>query len=330
LKAIVQHEYGPPLDVLKLEDVDKPVPGDDEVLVRVAAAAVNAFDPFIVTGIPYFMRVAGVGLRAPKNPTPGLDVAGRVEAVGKHVTRFKPGDEVFGWAVGSFAEYACAPESKLVPKPASINLEQAAAVPVGACTALVAIRDYGQVKQGQKVLITGASGGVGTFAIQLAKIFGAHVTGTCSTRNLEMVRSIGADRVIDYTQEDFTKSGERYDVIFDIAGRPSLSGCRRSLTPGGTLVIVGGVGGGAVLGPLPRFARAQLLSVVKRPHVRITASAKETVEDGLILAEFLESGKLTPVIDRTYDLSDAPAAVEYMREGHTQGKVVITVDGRDR
>jgi NADPH:quinone reductase-like Zn-dependent oxidoreductase len=322
MKAIVQREYGSPLEVLRLEDIDEPTPGDGEVLVRVRAAGVNALDWHLVTGEPTIMRIAGMGFRRPKRPGVGRDVAGVVEAIGDGVTRFRPGDEVFGWCAGAFAELVVTGEDSLVVKPADVTFEQAAAVPVAAITALQGLRDQGQIEPGQQVLITGASGGVGTFAVQLAKHLGAEVTAVCSTRNLDLVRSIGADHVVDYTRDDFTRSGHRYDVILDIAGRPSLLGCRRSLKPGGRLVLAGGEGG-RWLGPLPRMTRALFLGLLGSRRVR-AFEAKENREDTLVLAGLLETGHLSPVLDRTYDLAGAPEAVRYLEEGHTQGKVVVT------
>lgn len=322
MKAIVQRDYGPPLEVLRLEDVDEPQPEDREVLVRVRAAGVNALDWHLVTGEPTIMRLVGMGLRRPKRSGVGRDVAGVVEAAGKDVTRFEPGDEVFGWCSGAFAEVVRTREDSLVAKPANVSFVQAAAVPVAAITALQGLRDHGQLRQGERVLITGASGGVGTFAVQLAKHLGAEVTAVCSSRNLELVRSIGADHVVDYTGEDFTRSGERYDVIFDIAGRPSLLGCRRSLTTGGRLVLASGEGGRWV-GPLGRMARALALGLIGRWEVR-AFEAKETREDTLALAQMLADRVLSPVIDRTYALAAAPEAVRYLELGHTRGKVVVT------
>jgi NADPH:quinone reductase-like Zn-dependent oxidoreductase len=323
MKAIVQREYGAPLEVLRLEEVDEPTPGDGEVLIRVRAAGVNALDWHLVTGEPTIMRLVGMGFRRPKRPHVGRDVAGLVEAVGPGVTRFRPGDEVFGWCAGAFAELVVTREDSLVAKPAKVTFEQAAATPVAAITALQGLRDHGEVQPGQRVLITGASGGVGTFAVQLAKHLGAEVTAVCSTRNLDRVRSIGADHAVDYTRQDFTRSGHRYDVILDIAGRPSLLGCRRSLQPGGRLVLAGGEGG-RWLGPLPRMVRALLLGLLGSRRVR-AFEAKENREDTLELAEMLAAGILSPVLDRAYDLAAAPEAVRYLEEGHTQGKVVVTV-----
>lgn len=327
MKAIVQREYGPPLEVLRLEDIDEPQAGDGEVLVDVRAAGVNALDWHLVTGEPTVMRLVGMGVRRPRRRGVGRDVAGIVKAVGPGVTRFQPGDQVFGWCAGAFAELVVTHQDSLVPKPADVTFEQAAAVPVAAITALQGLRDHGEVRLGQQVLITGASGGVGTFAVQLAKHLGAEVTAVCSTRNLDLVRSIGADHVVDYSRQDATRSGKRYDLILDIAGRPSLLGCRRSLKPGGRLVLIGGEGG-RWLGPLPRMARALLLGQLGNRTVR-AFEAKETREDTLTLAELLAAGHLCPVIDRTYHLTDAPEAVRYLEQGHTQGKVIVTVRATD-
>jgi NADPH:quinone reductase-like Zn-dependent oxidoreductase len=323
MEAIVQRGYGPPLEVLHLEELEVPQPSDGEVLVRVRAAGVNALDWHLVKGEPRIMRLTGMGLRRPKHPGVGRDVAGVVEAVGAGVTRLRRGDEVFGWCSGAFAELVTTREDHLVPKPPNVPFEHAAAVPVAALTALQGLRDRGEVQPGEHVLITGASGGVGTFAVQLAKHLGAEVTAVCSTRNVDLVRSLGADHVVDYTREDATRAGRRYDVILDVAGRPSLLGCRRSLTPGGRLVLAGGEGGPWV-GPLPRMVRGLLLGAVGGRTIRAFL-ATETREDTLALADLLATGELTAVIDRTYALADAPAAVRYLEEGHTQGKVVVTV-----
>ena len=325
MKAIVQDMYGSP-DVLELREIDKPVVGGDEVLVRVHAAGVDQGVWHLTAGLPYLVRVAGVGLRAPKNPVRGVDVAGRVEAVGENVTRFGPGDEVFGTCRGSFAEYACAGADRLVPKPANLTFEQAAAVPVSGCTALQAVRDRGKVRPDQRVLIIGAGGGVGTFAVQLAKAFGAEVTGVCSTTKVELVRSIGADRVIDYTREDFADGRNRFDVILDIAGNRSLSHLRRALAPEGTLVIVGGEGGGRWLGGVDRTLRALMLSPFARQKLG-TWIATQPKEDLEALRELLEAGKVTPVVDRTFPLTEVPEAIRYLRDGRARGKVVITVSG---
>jgi NADPH:quinone reductase-like Zn-dependent oxidoreductase len=322
MKAIVQEEYGPP-DVLQLKEIDKPAGRDHDVLVRVQAAAVHPGDYFVMTGLPCVVRLA-FGVRKPKSGVPGRDVAGIVEAVGKDVTRFQPGDEVFGWCTsGVLAEYACAEQGNLAPKPANLSFEQAAAVTVSGTTALQALRDNGEVQPGQKVLIVGASGGVGTFAVQIAKSLGAEVTGVCSTRNVDMVRSIGADHVIDYTKEDFTQSGQRYDVILDNAEAHSLSGCRRALAPKGTYIPNNGAGGRWV-GPLGRIAKARFLSLFSRQKLHPFLSL-ENRADLLALAELIAAGKLTPVIDRTYPLSQAAEALRYVGEGHTQRKVVVTV-----
>ena len=323
MKAIVQDMYGSP-DVLELRDIDKPVIGDYDVLVRVHAAGVDQGVWHMMAGLPYLIRIAGFGLRAPKNPVRGYDVAGRVEAMGENVSRFQPGDDVFGTCRGSFAEYACAQVDRLAPKPANLTFEQAAAVPISGYAALQAVRDQGKVRAGQRVLIIGAGGGVGTFAVQLAKAFGADVTGVASTAKTEMVRSIGADRVIDYTREDFADSRNRYDVILDIAGNRSLSHLRRALAPEGTLVIVGGEEGGKWLGGIDRQLRAQLLSPFVRQKLG-TWISKEREEDLETLRELLEAGKVTPVVDRTFPLSEVPEAIRYLRDGRARGKVVITV-----
>ncbi len=324
MKAIVQDEYGEVDDVLRLEEIDKPEIGADEVLVRVHAAGVDRGVWHVMTGLPYPIRLAGYGLRAPKTPVPGMDVAGVVEAVGKDVTRFRFGDEVFGVAKGSFAEYARAPENKLAPKPANLTFEQAAAVAISGLTALQALRDGGKVQPGQRVLIIGASGGVGSYAVQLAKAFGAHVTGVCSTTKVDMVRSIGADQVIDYTRDDFAEGEQRYDLILDIGGNSSLSRLRHALTPKGTLTIVGGETGGRWLGGYDRMLRAPLVSTFVGQKLGALVSS-ENHEDMLVLKELIEAGKVTPAIDRTYPLSEASKAIRHVEEGHARGKVVITV-----
>ena len=321
MKAIVQHRYGSP-DVLEVGEIDKPVVGDGDVRVRVHAAAVNPLDWHDMRGLPYPLRI-GNGLVKPKSRVLGVDVAGKVEAVGKKVVQFQPGDEVFGLAKGAFAEYACAGEDRLVPKPARLTFEQAAAVPVGALTALQGLRDRGRIRPGQKVLIVGASGGVGTFAVQIAKWFGANVTGVCSTTNVDMVRSIGADHVIDYTREDFVQSGRYYDLILDMAGTHSLSECRRALTPRGTYVVVGAPSGRWLKGP-DRFIKALVLSLfVSQRMVPFVTTAKRA--DLLVVKELIEAGKVTPVIDRSYPLFEVPAAIRYLEQGHARGKVVITM-----
>jgi len=323
LKAIVHDEYGT-ADLLELRDIDKPDSGDDEVLVQVHAAGVDRGVWHVMKGLPYPIRLAGYGLRAPKNPVLGSDMAGMVEAVGKEVSGFKPGDEVFGAGNGSFAEYAIVREDKLAPKPANLSFEQAAAVPTSAATALQGLRDKGHVRRGHKVLIIGASGGVGTYAVQLAKMLGAEVTGVCSTTKVDLVHSIGADHVIDYTLDDFTESEERFDVILDIGGNSTLSRLRRALTPKGKLVIAGGETDGKWLGGVDRQLRAQMLSpFVGQKLGTFIASVK--AEDLMVLKELIEAGKVTPVIDRTFSLNEAPKAIRYLEEGHARGKVVLTV-----
>jgi NADPH:quinone reductase-like Zn-dependent oxidoreductase len=323
MKAIVRDTYGS-ADVLELRDIDRPVVGDDEVLVRVCAAGVDQGVWHIMAGLPYPIRLTGYGLRAPKNPVLGADVAGVVEAVGNGVTRFQPGDEVFGIAKGSYAEYARASQDKLAPKPANLTLEQAAVVAISGLTALQGLRDHAQVCPGQNVLIVGASGGVGTYAVQVAKVFGAHVTGVCSTTKVDLVRSLGAEHVIDYTREDFADGQQRYEVILDIGGNASLSRLRRALTPKGTLVIAGGETDGRWLGGTDRQLRALVLSRFVGQKLG-TFVSRENHEDLMVLKELIEAGKVTPVIDRTYPLSDVPAAIRCMREGRARGKVVITV-----
>ena len=321
MKAIVYRKYGPP-DVLELQEVDKPVVKDDEVLVRVCAASVNPLDWHYMRGKPYLVR-AQAGLLRPKRNTLGVDVAGMVEAVGKNVTQFQPGDEVFGGSSGSFAEYVCAGESSFVLKPANLTFEQAAAVPIAAITALQALRDKGQIQPGHRVLINGASGGVGTFAVQIAKSFGAEVTGVCSTRNVDMVRSIGADQVIDYTRDDFTQSGQRYDLMLDTVGNRSLSECRRALVTRGFYVSVGAPFGDWI-GPLTHIFKILLVSLVVSQKMA-PMLAKLGNKDLVFLKELIEAGKVTPIIDRRYKLSEAPEAIRYLEEGHAQGKIVITV-----
>lgn len=323
MKAIVRDAYGSP-DVLELREIDKPEIGDDEVLVHVHAAGVDRGVWHVMTGLPYPIRLAGYGLRAPKNPVIGSDVAGVVEAVGKNVTRFQSGDEVFGIGKGTFAEYARAREDKLAPKTANLTFEQAAVVAISGLPALQGLRDHGRVEPGQDVLIIGASGGVGTYAVQLAKAFGAHATGVCSTTKVDVVRSIGADHVIDYTRDDFAEGEQRYDLILDIGGNSSLARLRRALTPRGTLVIVGGETGGRWLGGTDRQLRALMLSPFVGQKLG-TFISKENHEDMLVLKELIESGQVTPVIDRTYPLSEVPEAIRYLEEGHARGKVVITV-----
>lgn len=321
MKAIIQGRYGSP-DVLKLQDVDRPVVKDDEVLVRVHAAAVNIGDWHLMRGVPYAVRMVS-GLLKPRRTIPGLDMAGQVEAVGRNVKQTRPGDEVFGWCKGAFAEYACASEDNLLPKPAKLTFEQSAAVGDSAFTALAAVRDQGKVQPGQRVLINGASGGVGTFAVQIAKSYGATVTGVCSTKNVDLVRSLGADEVIDYTTEDFTLTEQRYDVMLDLVGSRSLSDCRRALTPRGTYVVVGVKSQGRWFG-LARQMKMLLLSPFVRQRMRIFI-VKHSSEDLAVLRDFVEAGEIAPVIDRSYPLSDVPDALRQQGEGHVRGKIVITV-----
>jgi NADPH:quinone reductase-like Zn-dependent oxidoreductase len=326
VKAILYRAYGSP-DVLQCEEVEKPAPGDNDVLIKVRAASVNPLDWHQVRGKPYVMRVMG-GLRQPKVATRlGVDVAGEVEAVGKSVTQFKPGDPVFGgWLrLGAFAEYVCAPESAaLLVKPDHLTFDQAASVPVAGFTALQGVRDKAHIQPGRKILVNGAAGGVGTFAVQIAKSFGADVTGVCSTRNVDMVRSLGADRVVDYTREDFTGSGPRYDAVFDCVGNRSLSEFTRVLHPNGVCVIAAGPDG-LWLGPLTRFiealARSPFASQKLLPFI-----ARPNKDDLRAMVELMSAGKVTPVIDRTYTLAEVPEAVRYVEQGHARGKVVITMN----
>lgn len=323
MKAIVYHKYGSP-DVLELQEIEKPVVKDDEVLVRVHATSVNPFDWHSMTGIPYIARMDG-GLLNPKDRLLGLDFAGQVEAVGGNVKQFQPGDEVFGMRSGAYAEYLCVREDRmLLKKPSDLMFEQAAAVPLAALTALQGLRDAGQIQSGQKVLINGASGGVGTFAVQIAKSFGAEVTGVCSTRNVDMVRSIGADHVIDYTHQDFTQIGQRYDLILDAAGNRSLSDYKRALSPKGILVAVTGPKENRWLGPMTLVLRMPLASLVWSRKM-VLMLAKLNKADLITLKEMLEAKKIVPVIDRSYPLSDVPEALQYLGKGHAQGKIVITV-----
>jgi len=321
MKAIVYTKYGPP-DVLHLKEIEKPTPKEDEVLVKVQAASVNYSDWAFVRGKPFLVRLMGVGLLKPKITILGADIAGQVEAVGRNVKQFQPGDEVYGdlagcgW--GGFAEYVSVPENALALKPANMTFEEAAAVPQAAVVALQGLRDKGQIQPGQKVLINGASGGNGTFAVQIAKSFGAEVTGVCSTRNLDMVRSIGADQVIDYTQEDFTKSGQQYDLIFDIAAYRSILDYKRALSPRGIYVLAGG--------SIARMLQASMTGGKKMTNF----SAKPNQKDLIFIKELLEAGKVVPFIDRRYPLSEVADAVRYYGEGHPQGKVVITVEPNNK
>jgi NADPH:quinone reductase-like Zn-dependent oxidoreductase len=329
MKAAVCSRYGPP-DVIQIREIEKPVPRDNEVLIKVRAASANPLDLTAMRGTPYVVRVIG-GLRKPKDTRLGVDVAGQVEAVGRNVTHFKPGDEVFGMCKGAFAEYACSSESAaflsvLAIKPRNLTFEQAAAVPVAALTALQVLRDKGRIQPGHKVLINGAAGGVGTFAVQIAKSFGADVTGVCSTGNVNMVRSLGADRVIDYTQEDFTKSGQhyqRYDVLIDCVGNHSLFACRRVLSPRGICIVVGAPHGGW-LRPLDRLIKAFVLSWFVRNVVPFMGNGSK--EDVTVIRDLIEAGKVTPVIDKCYRLSEVSEAIRHLEEGHARGKIVITLE----
>jgi NADPH:quinone reductase-like Zn-dependent oxidoreductase len=323
MTAIVQDRYGE-ADVLRLDEIDRPAIGGDDVLLRVHAAGVDRGAWHLMAGLPYPVRLAGYGVRAPKTPVRGREVAGRIEAVGRNVTRFKVGDEVFGIGEGGFAEYATATPAKIAPKPGNLTFVEAAAVPISALTALQAVRDGGRVKPGQKVLVIGASGGVGTYAVQIAKAFGAEVTGVASTAKLDLVRSLGADHVIDYTRGDITDGGARFDVILDMAGNRTLGHLRRALTPHGTLVIVGGETGGRWLGGIDRGIRALMLSPFVGQQLRMLTNS-ENAEDLLVLTGLIESGAVKPAVDRTYPLSETPAAIQSMVDGRVRGKIVITV-----
>ena len=318
MKAILYHKYGSP-DVLELKDVETPAPGDDEVLIKVRAASVNPLDWHFLRGTPYFVRLAA-GLRKPKDARLGVDVAGRVEAIGGKVTQFKPGDDVFGSCRGAFAEYACTSESTLVMKPDNVTFEEAASVPVAAFTALQGLRDKGRIQPGQKVLINGASGGVGTFAVQIAKIFGTEVTAVCSTNKLEMMRSIGADHVIDYIKEDFTRNGKCYDLIIAANGYHSILDYKRSLSRKGIYVMTGG--NGAQMFQALLFGPLMSITGTKKMGGMMAAANQK---DLIFIKELIESGKINPVIDRHYPLSETAQAVRYLEEGHAKGKVIITV-----
>ena len=315
MKAIIQDSYGPPSRVLRLADLDKPAPGDGDVLLNVHAAGVNPLDWHYVLGTPYLARMS-FGRPAPKIRVRGVDVSGQIEAVGKDVKQFRPGDEVFGWCAGAFAEYAAAPQDHFIAKPAAISHEEAAAVPVAAVTALQGLRDFGKLKSGQLVLINGAAGGVGTYGVQIAKAMGAKVTGVCSTRNVELVSSLGADRVFDYTRQDFTKDAQRYDLVFDNAGSQSIGALRRTLTPGGILVYNSGAS-------MSRIAMAQLLMRLGQKVYSYLANI--THDDMVFLGGLIESKKLRSVIDKTYPLDETAAAVAYVAAGHARGKVVVTI-----
>lgn len=336
MKAIIQSKYGSPGDVLQLRDVDKPVAGDGEVLVRVRAASVHPDVWHVVTGRPYVLRLMGAGLFKPTNPVPGTDVAGHVESVGENVTQFRPGDEVFGesikglqWANGgAFAEYASVSQDALALKPQGISFEQAAAVPTSGLIVLLNLQNQRKIRPGQSLLINGAAGGVGSIAVQLAKAYGARVTGVDDTKKLEMVRALGADRVIDYTQEDFTRLGERYDLIFDVASNLSLSDCKRALTPKGIYVLIGhdhfGAVGRRVFGSLPQFFKLAILSLFVSHLPGQFVSAPRKKDSMAVLKELLEAGKLTPIVDRTFPLSAAPEALTYLQSGNARGKIIIT------
>ena len=337
MKAIVQEKYGSPYDVLNLKDVDKPMLKDDEVLVRVHAASIHPDVWHVVRGLPYVLRLMGAGLLRPKNSVPGTDVAGHVESVGKNVTQFQQGDEVFGETIkghqwtngGAYAEYVSVPEDSLALKPANITFDQAAAVPTSGLIALQNLPNEGRLHPGQRVLVNGAGGGVGTIAVQLAKAYGANVTGVEDTTKLEMVRSIGADHLIDYTQEDFTESGERYDLIFDIPGNHPFSACRRVLAPNGNYVLIGhdlfGQGAGRWLGSIPRVLKLVALSPFVSQLPTPNFSMPDKKNQMAVLKDLLEAGKITPIIDRTYPLAEVPEAIGYLEEGHARGKVIITV-----
>ena len=321
VKAIIGEAYGPPEKVLHLKEVEMPVPKEDQVLLKVHAASVNISDYFGISGIA---RLLGGGIRRPKDPRCGGDVAGKVEAVGAKVTRFRPGDEVFGAAFGSFAEYAVAPEAKLAPKPANVSFEDAAAVPVAGLTALQCVRDKGHVKDGLEVVVNGASGGVGTFTVQVAKSFGAQVTGVCSTRNVDQTRAIGADHVVDYTKEDFTRDGRSYDLICDIAGNRSVSDYKRALKSGGTCLIVG-FAGNPIMGLLKFAVLGKLGTIGGDKKVKFMGICKINAEDLGVMAGLLAAGKVKPVIEKRYMLAETPQALQYISEKHTRGKNIITV-----
>ena len=320
MKAIVYTKYGSP-DVLQLKDVEKPTPKDDEVLIKVYAASVNKYDWHFLTADIFLIRLTGGGLLKPKDTRLGADIAGRVEAVGRNVKQFQPNDEVFGMIQGGFAEYACAPENALALKPANSSFEEAAAIPMAAVTALQGLRDTGQIQPGQKVLINGASGGVGTFAVQIANLFGAEVTAVCSPRNLDQARSLGADHVIDYTKEDFTRNGQQYDLILAANGYHSLSAYKRALTPKGIYVMAGG----STAQIFQAMLMGSWMSETGGKQMR-AGMAKRNQKDLAFLKELVEAGKVVPVIDRSYPLSEAAEALRYLGEGHAQGKVVITVE----
>jgi len=325
MKAVVYHNYGSP-DVLKCEEVEKPSVGDDQVLIKVHAASLNALDWHLMSADVFLLRLMGGGLFKPKHQRLGSDLAGRVEAVGKKVKQFQPGDEVFGTGVGAFAEYACARETDVVLKPATITFETAAAVPIAALTALQGLRDKGQIQPGQKALIQGASGGVGTFAVQLAKSFGAEVTAVCSPRNLEVARSIGADHVIDYTHEDFTRNGQRYDLILAVNGYRSLLAYRRALSATGRYVLVGAASSRLLAAMFQTMLLGPLISRTEGQKLGFMGMARINQQDLVFVKELIETRKVVPVIDRCYPLSETVEAFRYFGEVHAQGKVVITME----
>ncbi|MCW6005942.1 NAD(P)-dependent alcohol dehydrogenase [Micromonospora sp. CPCC 205371] len=333
MKAVVQYRYGN-VESLALKDIEAPVPADGEVLVRVHASSVNARDWHLMRGDPYLARLAlpeAFGLRRPKRTIRGSDLAGRVEAVGRSVTRFQPGDEVFGDAReldGAFAEYVCVPEGQLAPKPANLTFEQAATVPIAGATALVGLHHTARVQPGQRVLVNGASGGVGTFAVQIGKALGAAVTGVCSTRNVDLVGSLGADHVVDYTRADFARAPDRYDVVFDLVANRSLADLRRVLAPGGTLILSGGGVSGArphLVGPMGLVITSQLMARFVKERVLVLNNVPPRAETLAALRELIESGQVTPVVDRTYKLAEVPAAVHYLQVEHARAKVAITI-----
>jgi len=327
MKAIVYTKYGPP-DVLQFKEVEKPVPNDGEILVKIQAASVNTLD--LATRGPFLARIITGGLLKPKDPRVGADIAGRVEAVGSNVTQFQPGDEVFGAWKGGFAEYASVPENRVALKPTNSSFEEATAIPVAAITALQGLRDTGQIQPGQKVLIHGASGGVGTFAVQIAKAFGAEVTAVCSTRNLDMVRSIGADHVIDYTQEDVTRTGQRYDLILAVNGYHPIFAYRRVLRPSGRYVLVGGSKAHLYQALLQALLLGPLISRAGRQKMGFMGIAKINQKDLVYVKELIEAGKVVPVIETRYPLRETAEALRYLEEGHARGKVVITVEQNNK
>jgi NADPH:quinone reductase-like Zn-dependent oxidoreductase len=325
MQAIVQDEYGTDAEkVLRLEDIEKPVPGDSDVLIRVRAASIHIGDWHVMTGLPYMLRVVGFGLRTPKVRVRGLDVAGTVEAVGSRVDKFRVGDDVFGTCEGAFAQYACAPQGNFALKPANLTFEQAAVVPTSAFAALQGLRDKGELHKGQHVLIVGASGGVGLFALQIARSFGAEVSGVCGASKADLVRNAGADHVIDYNKEDFSRGTTRYDVILDMGGNRSLADLRRALTPAGTLVLAGGEGGNRVLGGTNRWIQALVMSPFVKHRLRILSTSPNS-DDLHVLKGMLESGDVAPFIAQTFPLSEVPAAMRCVTEGSPRGKVVIDI-----